>query len=97
MEVILDGESFLALSEALQNALGICVSEKLNNAPTASAADFATAMAAMQAISLAASASSAASEIATRNNRGISDENGAIESPYRQLTRLLEQQQAFRD
>jgi hypothetical protein len=60
VEVILDGESFLALSEALQNALGNCVYEKLNTAPTASAADFATAMAAMQAISLAASASSAA-------------------------------------
>jgi hypothetical protein len=31
VEVILDGESFLALSEALQNALGLCGSVQAEN------------------------------------------------------------------
>jgi hypothetical protein len=93
-EVIHGGESFVALSEALQNALSLCA-----GVPAEHRTDSLSACFRNRDGSYAADYTSRYRElcahlgvIATRNNRGVAHENGAIEGPHRHWKRRLEQQ-----
>jgi hypothetical protein len=94
VEVIHGGESFVAVSEGLQNALAACgeVSAKhrtdslsacYRNRDGSYAADFTSRYRELCAL---------LGLHATRNNRGLAHENGAIEGPHRHWKRRLEQQ-----
>jgi hypothetical protein len=94
VEVIHGGESFVALSEALQNALAAC-----GGVPAEHRTDSLSACFRNRDGSYAADFTSRYRElcshlgvIATRNNRGVAHENGAIEGPHRHWKRRLEQQ-----
>jgi hypothetical protein len=94
VEVIHGGESFVALSEALQNALAIC-----GGVPAEHRTDSLSACFRNRDGSYAADYTSRYRElcahlgvIATRNNRGVAHENGAIEGPHRHWKHRLEQQ-----
>jgi hypothetical protein len=94
VEVIHGGESFVALSEALQNALALC-----GGVPAEHRTDSLSACFRNRNGSYAADFTSRYRElcahlgvIATRNNRGVAHENGAIEGPYRHWKHRLEQQ-----
>jgi hypothetical protein len=94
VEVIHGGESFVALAEALQNALESCggvpaehrtdsLSACFRNRDGSYASDYTTRYQELCAH---------LGVIATRNNRGVAHENGAIEGPHRHWKRRLEQQ-----
>jgi hypothetical protein len=92
--VIHGGESFVALSEALQNALIGC-----GGVPAEHRTDSLSACFRNRDGSYAGDYTSRYRElcahlgvVATRNNRGIAHENGAIEGPHRHWKRRLEQQ-----
>jgi hypothetical protein len=92
--VIHGGESFVALSEALQNALGLC-----GGVPAEHRTDSLSACFRNRDGSYAGDYTSRYRElcahlgvIATRNNRGVAHENGAIEGPHRHWKHRLEQQ-----
>jgi hypothetical protein len=94
VEVIHGGESFVALSEALQNALALCV-----GVPAEHRTDSLSACFRNRDGSYAGDYTSRYRElcahlgvIATRNNRGVAHENGAIEGPHRHWKHRLEQQ-----
>jgi len=94
VEVIHGGESFVALSEALQNALAFC-----GGVPAEHRTDSLSACFRNRDGSYAGDYTSRYRElcahlgvIATRNNRGVAHENGAIEGPHRHWKRRLEQQ-----
>ena len=94
VEVIHGGESFVALSEALQNALDAC-----GGVPAEHRTDSLSACFRNRDGSYAGDYTSRYRElcahlgvIATRNNRGIAHENGAIEGPHRHWKHRLEQQ-----
>ena len=94
VEVIHGGESFVALAEALQNALEACgglprehrtdsLSACYRNRDGSYASDFTSRYRELCAhLGL----------VATRNNRGVAHENGAIEGPHRHWKHRLEQQ-----
>jgi hypothetical protein len=94
VEVIHGGESFVALAEALQNALEACggvpsehrtdsLSACFRNRDGSYASDYTTRYQELCAH---------LGVIATRNNRGVAHENGAIEGPHRHWKHRLEQQ-----
>jgi hypothetical protein len=92
--VIHGGESFVALSEALQNALTLC-----GGVPAEHRTDSLSACFRNRDGSYAGDYTSRYRElcahlgvIATRNNRGVAHENGAIEGPHRHWKHRLEQQ-----
>lgn len=92
--VIHGGESFVALAEALQNALALC-----GGVPAEHRTDSLSACFRNRDGSYAGDHTSRYRElcahlgvIATRNNRGVAHENGAIEGPHRHWKRRLEQQ-----
>ena len=92
--VIHGGESFVALSEALQNALVLC-----GGVPAEHRTDSLSACFRNRDGSYAGDYTSRYRElcahlgvIATRNNRGVAHENGAIEGPHRHWKHRLEQQ-----
>ena len=92
--VIHGGESFVALSEALQNALALC-----GGVPAEHRTDSLSACFRNRDGSYAGDYTSRYRElcahlgvVATRNNRGVAHENGAIEGPHRHWKRRLEQQ-----
>jgi hypothetical protein len=92
--VIHGGESFVALSESLQNALALC-----GGVPAEHRTDSLSACFRNRDGSYAGDYTSRYRElcahlgvIATRNNRGVAHENGAIEGPHRHWKRRLEQQ-----
>ena len=94
VEVIHGGESFVALSEALQNALSDC-----GGVPAEHRTDSLSACFRNRDGSYAGDYTSRYRELcaqlgvtATRNNRGVAHENGAIEGPHRHWKRRLEQQ-----
>ena len=94
VEVIHGGESFVALSEALQNALARC-----GGVPAEHRTDSLSACFRNRDGSYAGDYTSRYRElcahlgvIATRNNRGVAHENGAIEGPHRHWKHRLEQQ-----
>ena len=94
VEVIHGGESFVALSEALQNALIGC-----GGVPAEHRTDSLSACFRNRDGSYAGDYTSRYRElcahlgvVATRNNRGVAHENGAIEGPHRHWKRRLEQQ-----
>ena len=94
VEVIHGGESFVALSEALQNALALC-----GGVPAEHRTDSLSACFRNRDGSYAGDYTSRYRElcahlgvIATRNNRGVAHENGAIEGPHRHWKHRLEQQ-----
>jgi hypothetical protein len=94
VEVIHGGESFVALSEALQNALVAC-----SGVPSEHRTDSLSACYRNRDGSYASDFTSRYRElcahlgvVATRNNRGVAHENGAIEGPHRHWKRRLEQQ-----
>ena len=94
VEVIHGGESFVALSEALQNALALC-----GGVPAEHRTDSLSACYRNRDGSYAGDYTSRYRElcahlgvIATRNNRGVAHENGAIEGPHRHWKHRLEQQ-----
>jgi hypothetical protein len=94
VEVIHGGESFVALSEALQNALAAC-----GGVPAEHRTDSLSACYRNRDGSYAGDYTSRYRElcahlgvVATRNNRGVAHENGAIEGPHRHWKRRLEQQ-----
>lgn len=94
VEVIHGGESFVALSEALQNALVAC-----GGVPAEHRTDSLSACYRNRDGSYAKDFTSRYRElcahlgvVATRNNRGVAHENGAIEGPHRHWKRRLEQQ-----
>jgi hypothetical protein len=94
VQVIHGGESFVALSEALQNALVLC-----GGVPAEHRNDSLSACFRNRDGSYAGDYTSRYRElcahlgvIATRNNRGVAHENGAIEGPHRHWKRRLEQQ-----
>ena len=94
VEVIHGGESFVALAEALQNALVLC-----GGVPAEHRTDSLSACYRNRNGSYAADFTSRYRElcahlgvIATRNNRGVAHENGAIEGPHRHWKHRLEQQ-----
>jgi len=94
VEVIHGGESFVALAEALQNTLEACggvpaehrtdsLSACFRNRDGSYASDYTTRYRELCAH---------LGVIATRNNRGVAHENGAIEGPHRYWKHRLEQQ-----
>ena len=94
VEVIHGGESFVALAEALQNALEACggvaaehrtdsLSACYRNRDGSYAGDYTSRYRELCAH---------LGVIATRNNRGVAHENGAIEGPHRHWKHRLEQQ-----
>jgi Mg/Co/Ni transporter MgtE (contains CBS domain) len=92
--VIHGGESFVALAEALQNALALC-----GGVPAEHRTDSLSACFRNSDGSYAGDYTSRYRElcahlgvIATRNNRGVAHENGAIEGPHRHWKHRLEQQ-----
>ncbi|MBU6251509.1 MAG: IS21 family transposase [Cyanobacteria bacterium REEB417] len=92
--VIHGGESFVALAEGLQNALALC-----GGVPAEHRTDSLSACFRNRDGSYAGDYTSRYRElcahlgvIATRNNRGVAHENGAIEGPHRHWKRRLEQQ-----
>jgi hypothetical protein len=94
VEVIHGGESFVALAEALQNALALC-----SGVPAEHRTDSLSACFRNRDGSYAGDYTSRYRElcahlgvIATRNNRGVAHENGAIEGPHRHWKHRLEQQ-----
>jgi len=94
VEVIHGGESFVALAEALQNALEAC-----GGVPAEHRTDSLSACYRNRDGSYAGDYTSRYRElcahlgvIATRNNRGVAHENGAIEGPHRHWKHRLEQQ-----
>jgi hypothetical protein len=94
VEVIHGGESFVALSEALQNALALC-----GGVPAEHRTDSLSACFRNRDGSYAGDYTSRYRElcahlgvIASRNNRGVAHENGAIEGPHRHWKHRLEQQ-----
>jgi hypothetical protein len=94
VEVIHGGGSFVALSEALQNALVLC-----GGVPAEHRTDSLSACFRNRDGSYAGDYTSRYRElcahlgvIATRNNRGVAHENGAIEGPHRHWKHRLEQQ-----
>jgi hypothetical protein len=94
VEVIHGGESFVALSEALQNALALC-----GGVPAEHRTDSLSACFRNRDGSYAGDYTSRYRElcahlgvIATRNNRGVAHENGAIEGPHQHWKHRLEQQ-----
>ena len=94
VEVIHGGESFVALSEALQNALALC-----GGVPAEHRTDSLSACFRNRDGSYAGDYTSRYRElcahlgvIASRNNRGVAHENGAIEGPHRHWIHRLEQQ-----
>jgi len=94
VEVIHGGESFVALSEALQNALTLC-----GGVPAEHRTDSLSACFRNRDGSYAGDYTSRYRElcahlgvIASRNNRGVAHENGAIEGPHRHWKHRLEQQ-----
>ncbi len=94
VEVIHGGESFVALSEALQNALALC-----GGVPAEHRTDSLSACFRNRDGSYAGDYTSRYRElcahlgvIATRNNRGVAHENGAIEGPHRHWKHRMEQQ-----
>jgi hypothetical protein len=94
VEVIHGGESFVALSETLQNALVLC-----GGVPAEHRTDSLSACFRNRDGSYAGDYTSRYREfcahlgvIATRNNRGVAHENGAIEGPHRHWKHRLEQQ-----
>jgi hypothetical protein len=94
VEVIHGGESFVALAEALQNALEAC-----GGVPAEHRTDSLSACFRNRDGSYAGDYTSRYRElcahlgvIATRNNRGVAHENGAIEGPHRHWKHRLEQQ-----
>jgi len=94
VEVIHGGESFVALSEALQNALTLC-----GGVPAEHRTDSLSACYRNRDGSYAGDYTSRYRElcahlgvIASRNNRGVAHENGAIEGPHRHWKYRLEQQ-----
>lgn len=94
VEVIHGGESFVALSEALQNALALC-----GGVPAEHRTDSLSACFRNRDGSYAGDYTSRYRElcahlgvIATRNNRGVAHENGAIEGSHRHWKHRLEQQ-----
>ena len=94
VEVIHGGESFVGLSEALQNALNGC-----GGVPAEHRTDSLSACYRNRDGSYASDFTSRYRElcahlgvVATRNNRGVAHENGAIEGPHRHWKRRLEQQ-----
>ena len=98
VEVIHGGESFVALAEALQNALALC-----GGVPAEHRTDSLSACFRNRDGSYAGDYTSRYRElcahlgvIATRNNRGVAHENGAIEGPHRHWKHRLEQQLTLR-
>jgi len=94
VEVIHGGESYVALAEALQNALALC-----GGVPAEHRTDSLSACFRNRDGSYAGDYTSRYRElcahlgvIATRNNRGVAHENGAIEGPHRHWKHRLEQQ-----
>ena len=94
VEVIHGGESFVALAEALQNALTLC-----GGVPAEHRTDSLSACFRNRDGSYAGDYTSRYRElcshlgvIASRNNRGVAHENGAIEGPHRHWKHRLEQQ-----
>jgi len=94
VEVIHGGESFVALAEALQNALAGC-----GGVPAEHRTDSLSACYRNRDGSYAGDYTSRYRElcahlgvVATRNNRGVAHENGAIEGPHRHWKHRLEQQ-----
>jgi hypothetical protein len=94
VEVIHGGESFVALAEALQNALEAC-----GGVPAEHRTDSLSACFRNRDGSYAGDYTSRYRElcahlgvIATRNTRGVAHENGAIEGPHRHWKHRLEQQ-----
>jgi hypothetical protein len=94
VEVIHGGESFVALAEALQNAFALC-----GGVPAEHRTDSLSACFRNRDGSYAGDYTSRYRElcahlgvIATRNNRGVAHENGAIEGPHRHWKHRLEQQ-----
>ena len=92
--VIHGGESFVALAESLQNALALC-----GGVPAEHRTDSLSACFRNRDGSYAGDYTSRYRElcahlgvVATRNNRGVAHENGAIEGPHRHWKRRLEQQ-----
>lgn len=98
VEVTHGGESFVALAEALQNALEAC-----GGVPAEHRTDSLSACYRNRDGSYAGDYTSRYRElcahlgvIATRNNRGVAHENGAIEGPHRHWKHRLEQQLVLR-
>ena len=94
VEVIHGGESFVALAEALQNALFAC-----GGVPAEHRTDSLSACYRNRDGSYASDFTSRYKElcahlgvVGTRNNRGVAHENGAIEGPHRHWKHRLEQQ-----
>jgi len=94
VEVIHGGESFVALAEALQNAMVAC-----GGVPAEHRTDSLSACFRNRDGSYAGDYTSRYRElcahlgvIATRNNRGVAHENGAIEGPHRHWKHRMEQQ-----
>lgn len=94
VEVIHGGESFVAMAEALQNALTLCGGVPLEHRTDSLSACFRN-----RDGSYAGDYTSRYRElcahlgvVATRNNRGVAHENGAIEGPHRHWKHRLEQQ-----
>ncbi len=94
VEVIHGGESFVALSEGLQNALAAC-----GGVPAEHRTDSLSACYRNRDGSYAADFTSRYRELcallglhATRNNRGVAHENGTIKGPHRHWKRRMEQQ-----
>jgi len=94
VEVIHGGESFVALAEAMQNALTLC-----GGVPAEHRTDSLSACFRNRDGSYAGDYTSRYRElcahlgvIASRNNRGVAHENGAIEGPHRHWKHRLDQQ-----
>jgi transcriptional regulator with XRE-family HTH domain len=93
-EVIHGGESFVALAEGLQNALSAC-----GGVPAEHRSDSLSACFRNRNGSYASDFTCRYSELcvhlglrATRNNKGVAHENGAIEGPHAHFKRRLRQQ-----
>jgi hypothetical protein len=96
--VIHGGESFVALCEALQNALALCGGVPAEHRTDSLSACFRNRDGSYTGDYTRGTSSryrelcAHLGVIATRNNRGIAHENGAIEGPHRHWKHRLEQQ-----
>ena len=99
MQVIIGGESYAALSDGLQNALWL-----LGGSPSEHRTD--SLSASFKNLSVLAKDDQTEqynllcehlNMTATRNNRGVSHENGSIESPHGHLKRRIKQALLLRD
>jgi hypothetical protein len=97
-QVIHGGESFVALSEGLQNALAACggVPQELRTDRLSAASRNRDGSYALDITPRYQALCSHYGLSASRNNRGVAHENGIVEAPHGHVKRRLEQQLILR-